>query len=323
VPAGSLDYSQIKGNQFVILSNLSSISSGLSAAIAAFLTNGGTVCVFPGYKCDMQSYNAFFSSLGVSAFTDLNEGEQEVAKIDLQQGIFKDVFEKVPENMGLPKVRKYYQINGRATGMEPSVLTLKSGNEFLTRDSYRSGTIYVCASPLDKAYSDLPVHAIFAPMLYRMAIMGSRAEELAYTIGDKKGIEVASRGGGNDKVYKVKGDQMEFIPEQFALGSKVILGLKDQIKKSGFYRVSLENSDSADVIAMNYDRLESNLSFYKVDELKSKYNGSNMTVVNSVGMEVAQVIKEMDRGVSLWKLFLILALVALAAETLLLRFWRT
>jgi hypothetical protein len=323
VPAGSLDYSQIKGNQFVILSNLSSISSGLSAAIAAFLTNGGTVCVFPGYKCDMQSYNAFFSSLGVSAFTDLNEGEQEVAKIDLQQGIFKDVFEKVPENMGLPKVRKYYQINGRATGMEPSVLTLKSGNEFLTRDSYRSGTIYVCASPLDKAYSDLPVHAIFAPMLYRMAIMGSRAEELAYTIGDKKGIEVASRGGGNDKVYKVKGDQMEFIPEQLALGSKVILGLKDQIKKSGFYRVSLENSDSADVIAMNYDRLESNLSFYKVDELKSKYNGSNMTVVNSVGMEVAQVIKEMDRGVSLWKLFLILALVALAAETLLLRFWRT
>ena len=323
VSSGSLDYSQIKGNQFVILANLNNISSGLSAAITSFLTNGGTVCVFPGYKCDMQSYNTFLSSLGVNVFTDLNEGEQEVAKIDIQQGIFKDVFEKVPENMGLPKVRKYYQINGRVAGTEPSVLTLKSGNEFLTKDSYKSGTIYVCASPLDKAYSDLPVHAIFAPMLYKMAIMGSRAQNLAYTIGDKKGIEIQSKGGGADKVYKVKGDQVEFIPEQFALGSKVILGLKDQIKKSGFYKVSLENSDSVDVIALNYDRQESNLSFYKVDELKSRYNEPNMTVVNSIGMEVAQVIKEMDRGVSLWKLFLILSLVALAIETLLLRFWRT
>ena len=103
----------------------------------------------------------------------------------------------------------------------------------------------------------------------------------------------------------------------------MILGLKDQIKKSGFYKVSLENSDSVDVIALNYDRQESNLSFYKVDELKSRYNEPNMTVVNSIGMEVAQVIKEMDRGVSLWKMCLILSLVALAIETLLLRFWKS
>ncbi|MBS1619898.1 MAG: hypothetical protein JST76_15365, partial [Bacteroidetes bacterium] len=139
----------------------------------------------------------------------------------------------------------------------------------------------------------------------------------------KQGIEIASKGAGTDKVYKVKGDNVELIPEQFALGSKVILGLKDQIKKSGFYNVSLENSDSADVIALNYDRRESDLNFYKVDELRAKYSGSNINVANSVGMEVAQVIKEMDRGVSLWKLFIVLTLVALGAEVLLLRFWRT
>ena len=323
VPSGSLDYSQIKGNQLVVLANLNNISSGLSAAIGSFLSNGGTVCIFPGYKCDMPSYNTFFSSLGVNLFMGWNEDEREVAKIDLQQGLFKDIFEKVPENMGLPKVRKHYEINGKIASLEAPVLAFKNGGEFLTKDSYKSGTIYVCASPLDKAYSDLPVHAIFAPMLYKMAIMGSRAEDLAYVIGDKKGIEIRSKGGGTDKVYKVKGDQVEFIPEQFALGNKVILGLKDQIKKSGFYKVSLENSDSADVIAMNYDRQESNQSFYNIDELKSKYNGPNMTVVNSIGMEVAQVIKEMDRGVSLWKMCLILSLIALAIETLLLRFWKT
>jgi hypothetical protein len=322
VPSGSLDYSQIKGNQFVVLSNLNSISSGLSAALITFLANGGTVCLFPGYKADLESYTAFLSSMGLNSLTAQKEEEQEVAKIDLQQGLFKDVFEKVPENMGLPKVRKYYPINGKIASLDQAVLTLKNGGDFLTKNTFKSGTIYICASPLDKDYSDLPVHAIFAPMLYKMAIMGNRSETMSYVIGDKKGIEIASKGGGTDKVYKVKGEQVEFIPEQFALGNKVLLGLKDQIKKSGFYKVSLENSDSADVIAFNYDRRESNLSFYKVDEMKAKYNEPNMTVVNSIGMEVAQVIKEMDRGVSLWKACLILALIALAAETLLLRFWR-
>ena len=323
VTSGSLDYSMIKGNQFVVLANLNSISSGLSAALGSFLSNGGTVCVFPGFKNDVESYNAFLSSLGLNTFSDFKEDEQELAKIDMQQGLFKDVFEKVPENMGLPKVRKYYHSNGKIASLNPPVLSLKNGGDFLTKDGYKSGTIYICSSPLDKAYSDLPVHAIFAPMMYKMAVMGSHSETMAYVIGDKKGIEIASKGGGADKVYKVKGDQLEFIPEQFALGNKVILGLKDQVKKSGFYKVSLENSDSADVIALNYDRHESEQSFYKVDELKARYNGSNMNVVNSVGLEVAQVIKEMDRGVSLWKLFLILTLLALAAESLLLRFWKS
>ena len=323
LPVGSLDYSQIKGNQFVVLANLNNISSGLSAALNSFMTNGGTVCLFPGYKCDQESYNAFLTSLGLNVFTALKEEEQEVSKIDLHQELFKDMFEKVPENMGLPKVRKYYHINGKIVNREPSILGLKNGDEFLYKEPFGTGAIYICASPLDNAYSDLPVHAIFAPMIYKMAIMGNHAENMAYVIGDKKGIEIASKGAGADKVYKVKGDQLEFIPEQFALGSKVILGLKDQVKKSGFYKVSLENSDSTDIIALNYDRKESDLSFYKSDELKTQYNNSNMTIVNSVGLEVAQVIKEMDRGISLWKACLILALLALVSESLLLRFWKS
>jgi hypothetical protein len=323
VPSGSLDYSQIKGNQFVVLSNLNNISSGLSAALNSFLTDGGTVCLFPGYKCDIESYNTFLTSLGLNTFTGLKEEEQEVSKIDLRQELFKDMFEKVPENMGLPKVRKYYQISGKIVNREPGILTLKNSDEFLYKGTFGAGAIYICASPLDRAYSDLPIHAIFAPMMYKMAIMGNHAENMAYVIGDKKGIEISGKSGSADKVYKVKGEQLEFIPEQFALGSRVILGLKDQIKKSGFYKVSLENSDSTDIIAMNYDRHESDLDFYKPDELKSQYSTPNMTVVNSIGLEVAQVIKEMDRGISLWKACLIFALIALAIESLLLRFWKS
>ncbi len=321
--SGSLDYSRIKGNQLLVVSGINSISSGLATALSGFLADGGTVCLFPAEKANAESYNAFLSSVGAGTLGAWRESEQDIAKINMQQGLFKDIFDKVPENMSMPKAKKYYTIGTRSTGMDEAVLSLKDGGAFLSKTGYKSGALYVCAAPLDKANSDLPIHAIFAPMLYKMAVMGNHEDNLAYKIGDKQGIEIASKGAGTDKVYKVKGDNVEFIPEQFALGSKVILGLKDQIKKSGFYNVSLENSDSADVIALNYDRRESDLNFYKVDELRAKYNGSNINVANSVGMEVAQVIKEMDRGVSLWKLFIVLTLVALGAEVLLLRFWRT
>jgi hypothetical protein len=320
--AGSLNYSQIKGNQFVILADLHTISSGLSAAIGSFLADGGSVALFPGDKCDVESYNKFLATVGAGSISGASDAEQELARIDLQQNIFKDVFDKVPDNMSLPKAKKYYLFGASNASSEERVLSLKSNAPFVNKYGYKSGALYVCASPLDKAFSDLPVHAIFAPMLYKMAITGNRSESMAYFIGEKTGIEIKSRTADADKVYKVKGNQVEFIPEQFSLGNKVILGIKDQIKKSGFYNVSLEKSDSADVVALNYNRKESALNFYKVDELKEKYNSPNITVANSVGVEVAQVIKDMDRGVSLWKACLILALICLAAESLLLRFWK-
>ena len=92
VLAGSLNYSQIKGNQFVVLTNLHSISSGLAAGISTFLADGGSVAIFPADKCDAESYNKFFSSVGAAAITAESDAEQEMARINLQQNIFKDVF---------------------------------------------------------------------------------------------------------------------------------------------------------------------------------------------------------------------------------------
>ena len=319
-PSSSLDYSRLKGNQLVLLTNLNALSSGLSAGLLSFLADGGSIALFPALPADRESYQKFLSSIGVPALGDVSTDEQDLAPINLRQNIFKDVFDKVPDNMSLPKVKKYYHISPQATIAAEDILALKKGSSYLTKYTYKTGALYLCASPLDRAFTDLPIHAIFAPMLYRMAIVGNHNERMAYTIGDKGGIDIASKGTSHDKVYKIKGKEVEFIPAQTALGSRVVLGLKDQIQKSGFYQVSLENSDSADIIALNYDRNESALTFFKPAELKEKYNQSNINIATSVGVEVAQVIKEMDRGIALWKACLILALLFLGVEALLLRF---
>ncbi|MCX6200581.1 MAG: BatA domain-containing protein [Bacteroidetes bacterium] len=318
----TFDANSLKGNQLVILDNLRSISSSLAASINSFVTDGGAVAVFPADKCDMESYNRFLNNLQANSIAAFSEQAQDLAGINLQQNIFKDVFERIPENMNLPHVKKYYQFTRSTASDEEAILTLKDGNSFFSRYPHGSGSLYVCGSPLDQNFSELPVHGIFVPMLYKMAVLNIRSGNISYFIGDKTRIEADAKKVSGEKVYKIKGENMEFIPEQFEMGNKMLLGLNEQIKKSGFYQVGLENSDSTDLLALNFDRKESDMKFSTASQLKEQYPQLNINVVNGANAEVATVVKELNKGTSLWKLCLILTLLFLAIEIALLRFWK-
>ena len=316
VQAGSFDPAVLTGCQLVILNNLKTIPTGMATALTRFIADGGAVTLFPGNKCDNDGYNRFLNNLQANSITGYSEQAQDMATINLQQNIFKDVFEKVPQNLNLPQAKKYYTFSKSTVSNEEAILSLKDGASFFSRYPWQHGSLYVCASPLDKDFSDLPVHAIFVPMLYKMAVLNIRGGNISYIMGDKTRIEVDAPKVATQKVYKVKGENVEFIPEQFAVGNKMLLGLSDQIKKPGFYTIALEGSDSAQVMALNFDRRESNLQFWTPAELKEKYAQANVNVVTTANTEVASIVKELDRGIPLWRWCIILTLLFLGLEIL-------
>ena len=320
--SSAFDANALKGNQLVIIDNLKTISSSLAASINTYVTDGGAVAVFPADKCDIDSYNRFLNNLQANSIAGFSETQQDLAGINLQQNIFKDVFERIPENMNLPRAKKYYQFTRSTASNEEAILTLKDGNSFFSRYPHGNGSLYVCGSPLIQTFSDLPVHAIFVPMLYKMAVLNIHSGNISYFIGDKTRIEVNAQKVSGEKVYKIKGDNVEFIPEQLAVGNKMLLGLNEQIKKSGFYKVGLENSDSTNLIALNFDRKESDMKFQNASQLKEQYPQLNVNVVNGANAEVASVVKELDRGTALWKWCLLLTILFFGIEIALLRFWK-
>ena len=322
VPVNSFDLAALQGTQLLVLDNLKTIPTGMATAVTAYIAGGGAVALFPGDKCDQESYNRFLNNLQANSITGFSEQQQDMASINLQQNIFKDVFEKVPQNMNLPQAKKYYTFSHSTASNEEAILSLKDGTSFFSRYPFQQGSLYVCAAPLSKDFSDLPVHAIFVPMLYKMAVLSIKGGNISYFIGDKTRIEVDAPKVTTQKVYKIKGDNVEFIPEQFAVGNKILLGLSDQIKKAGFYTVALEGSDSAQVLALNFDRRESDLKFSSPGQLKERYPLTNVNVVNTANAEVAAIVKELDRGTPLWRWCLILALVFLALEIGLFRVWK-
>ena len=322
INANSFQPEVLRGNQLVVLDGLNEIPASLAAAINTYLADGGAVAVFPSTKIQMESYNRFLNNLQSSSITGFTEQGQDMASINVQQNVFKDVFESVPNNINLPHVNKYYTFSHSSSSTEETILALKDGSSFFSLFPYQSGSLYVCASPLDKESSELPVHAIFVPMLYKMAVLNIKGSSISYFIGDKTRIEVDAPATSTDKVYKLKGDKVELIPEQFAVGGKMLLGLNGEIKNAGFYSLTMDGTTNQDWLALNFDRKESDLKFTDAAELKAKYNLPNVNVVNGANIEVAALVKELDRGTPLWKWCLMLTLLFLAIEVALLRFWK-
>ena len=157
-------------------------------------------------------------------------------------------------------------------------------------------------------------------MLYKLSFSATQSEKISYTIGSDNYTEVNNTSTNNEIIYKIKGEQ-EFIPGQTNMGNTTLVNINNMIDKAGFYDLNLEDK-LVKGLAFNYDRVESNLDYKSTEELTEKY-GDNVNIIgNTATADLGQVIKQKDQGIRFWKWCLILALIFLAIETLLLRFWK-
>ena len=134
-------------------------------------------------------------------------------------------------------------------------------------------------------------------------------------------IQASKLGEIGESNYEIKGLK-QFIPKQTTLEDKVIIDVDDQIEEPGFYSLSLQDKKLKNLV-FNYDRKESDLSYFGASELKSKYESLGIDIIdNPQDINFTQLIGEKENGVALWKWCLIFALIFLAIETLLIRFWK-
>jgi hypothetical protein len=96
------------------------------------------------------------------------------------------------------------------------------------------------------------------------------------------------------------------------------------VQKAGHYKLE-KNDRVLKGLAFNYDRNESEMKFLGPAELTDiirRYDLKKFQLLPDKGKPLSEAIKDMNQGTLLWKLFIILALVFLAFEIILLRFWR-
>lgn len=319
----NLDYSQLPEYQLIITNSLNSISSGLAFELEQYAENGGNLLVFPGRNANVGSYKSFLGAFPADELVAYEPQERTVGSVNTDEFVFNDVFLNQSANLKLPVTQGNFRLTNYASRGEERLLSYRDGTAFISKYKDDQGHLYLCAAPLDETVNDLVKNGeIFVPMLYKMAISSARARQIAYTIGRDEVIEGDHKSGSGDLVYKLKGMEEEFIPEQRIIGSKVILSINDKIRKDGFYDLFLNEESQLAKYAFNYNRKESQLDYFSSEDLKN-YVGPNLNVIDILDSSVLTAkIEERSKGIVLWRWCIILALIFLALETLLLRFWK-
>ena len=320
----NLDYSKLGNYQLIVLNGLANVSSGLSAELNKFVNAGGNLLVFPPKTANLDSYRTLLSTFPANEIVRFEDQTREVGQVNTDEFVFNDVFENKSANLKLPVTQGNFIMSSYANRGEERLLTYRDGSSYLSKYKAGSGNLYLCAAPLDDQYNDLVRNGeIFIPMLYKMAIASNKGQKIANTIGQDEVLQADHDVVSQNIVYRLKGEQEEFIPEQRIIGSQAFLGVNDQVKIAGFYDLFLQQDSMLNTYAFNYNRIESQLDYLTPEEL-SAFVGDGASVIDVTDNAILTAqIEERSQGIVLWRWFLVLALLFLGVETLLLRFWKT
>ncbi|MDH4129485.1 MAG: BatA domain-containing protein, partial [Spirochaetota bacterium] len=321
----NIEYSKFSSLEFIVLNGIKNISTGLSSEIKKFVNNGGSVFIVPSISADLNSYNAFFVSLGMNTIEKQDTSNTKAAKINYEQGLYEGVFEKKQENIDLPKVYMHYVITNEIKNTQDVILKLINGNSYLTQYTQANGSkIYFCAAPLDDEASNFGHHALFVPTIIRMAINSSIIHPLYYKTGNNQCLTIKEIKTNEENLVHIKGvtTTSDIIPEIKKEPGLINLYTQGQIKEEGNYLLTYANTTIAGV-SFNYERKESNMQVLTKNELEeqlTKNNLKNFSVMEVGEQSLTKSIVQTAEGTKLWKLFLILALLFILIEILLIRY---
>jgi len=323
---------EVQNADLVVLEGISALDGERRAVMETFLNQGGNMALIPSAQVSQVSLQEFLGPFGIRNVQADNhvpnpEAMQEMAGPEGQSPFFEDVFEKGSHSrlMSLPKV--YPKI--RWEGVAEPILTLKNGKPFLTRTRAGEGNIYLFASPLTRDYGNFAEHALYVPVLFRMAYLSGKTDRLAYNFSEGH-VQLYMPEAPKNAVYKLKNKNLELIPVQTLRGKTLILTLpksselqNNQLLGSGIYELEI-NGKAVKSLALNHSRTESYMDTWSAEELREAFAAQeNVKVYDDVqDGQFIEAFRASSIDKPYWKYFVMAALFFLLAEILLGRLLR-
>ena len=210
---------------------------------------------------------------------------------------------------------------------EIPLLWFRNGSKALSIQSTGNGNLAVFGFPLSDLNEAFARHILFVPTLYSLVINSLPHQMLAYTIGIDAHATLPNVPSRDLTSWSVlfPDKQQSFIPLITTSEENTMrMQLSALFDKAGHYRV-MSGDTIAAAVSMNYDRRESDFRFYSYSQLREeveKYNLKFTSVVQNQDGRFSEAFNEITSGKRIWKWFIILALLFIAAEAAIARFWK-
>lgn len=303
----SLDYSSLQKQDAIILNELENIPLAMHTNLKQFIQKGGNLIVIPSEKNDVQNINSFLSVFGGIQFTNLENFEKKVTKINFSNPLFSNVFEKKITNFQYPFVKQSFRLKSNVS----QAISYEDQSAFLSTIYKNTGAVYVFSSPINKQNSNFQNSPLIVPVFYKMGINNNKNGVKFETIGNSKTIFVDA-SVNKDEVISVKNNTEDFIPMQQIMEDKVKFSNGDNPKKAGNYDIVQDNKTIGN-LSFNFDRKESNLTKSSDESL------DNLNEIESLDkfFETIQIERTDNQ---IWKWFLIFTLLFFTLEILIQKF---
>ena len=301
----TLDFSEIKNNNLIVLNGINNISLALKNSLKDFMNSGGIVLMIPGSKGDVLSYNQLISTQTKHSLKPLKLQEKSITGIEFNHTVLKDVFKTKVSNFQYPSVKSYYTV----TASSNKILTFEDQQAFLSQFN----SLFVFTASLDAVNSNFKNSPLIVPTLYNIGRLSLRNLPLQYWTGEKNTFDLKVNLQ-KDHILKLSRNKEEFIPLQSNFNSKVQITTDEMPNEPGHYAV-LKNSDTITHISYNYNRKESLLIYDNLLDIEG------VIINNSLNIVLKNINSE-SNVMRLWKWFIIFALILLAFEMLILKYFK-
>ncbi len=309
-----IDRISLDETDVLILVNPKQITDQALLQIQTFISNGGGVIWFMGDRYERNLESMQYAGLKIPTPRDMviltGENYIPVVAPDRNHPVL-DGLRIRNFDTELPQVFRYVKVNTSSNMTQ--ILTLSNGDPFLVNIKHGNGQMFVFTSLLDLKWNDLPMRGFMVPLIHRMLLVLATDEinSIPVFVDDIKVIRLDRDLIHSEwSVVMPSGHSVLYIPD-FNNESLNIA----KTNELGSYKVLSDG--------LPYTAFSTRLSLAEYpsnripkDIILAQFPSDDVIRWIDPDAELSQTLQDIRLGKSLWRYFLIAALIVFILETI-------
>jgi hypothetical protein len=306
--AGAVDPASLADNALVILNDPGALSSGLAAAVAKFVEEGGQLIISAGPHTDANSFNQSLRDISPVTLGDTVQPKASESVAITEIKFDHPIFEVFRDSGRLAAARVFGYLRSQPRPNATVLARYEDGSPALVEGNAGKGRVLLFTSSLGASWNDLPLTPLYLPLVHQMIrYIGSREAESWHALGQTFRVAKESKGDppAVDSPDGARLNDNRLTPD----GDLLVTG-----RQPGFYR--LRYAARPDFAAVDLNAAEGDFTKLDFGAFISSVTGG---AGNAEGREANRNFsnQEIENRQKVWWPLLLLALVLLVTESLL------
>lgn len=295
----------------IILANLKDLDRNTIQRLTYYVRAGGGLVFGLGDNVRPAVFNRVFRDLTPAsienlAFKALNRDNGVIlAEIDYQHSIFRLFADPGQSDPSTAQFYQYFEVS--PTNPEAVLAYFDDGSPAILENKVGNGKVILFTSTLDTEWNNLPIKAMFLPLLYRTLdyVVAEKKGQKSLLVGDSVPLQTPQINSSTKQdcyVRNPSGERLEQKNDVF-----------DDTTEPGIYEIQKGRRTS--YFAVNVDLRESDLTPTPPEELQHKAAEVSDKNYATAAIISSRLADQQEQRQKIWRLIIVAIILLLVGET--------